>query len=145
MKWVKVFCLSLIVSVGVVKMTWAAEPKLSDLGCSSQADSFGMALVIKTFAGVFGKPFPKPGADGFFSYGVMGVVYNWVYRLEETSELVEEIKRQCREQGKESVISEFEAASGLTYVEREQVWDSYQRTPREYLEKYYQTPLGIRR
>ena len=38
MKWVKVFCLSLIVSVGVVKMTWAADewvgevPELSARG-----------------------------------------------------------------------------------------------------------------
>ena len=72
MKWVKVCCLGLascVVSLALVK-TVGAKPELSALSCSSQADSFGLALLAKVFTedGLIG----PPGPDGFFSYDSMG-------------------------------------------------------------------------
>ena len=139
MKWVKVCCLSLIVSLGVVKMTWGEEPELS-WGCYGNATSFGLVMLAKTF--VEAGTIDPPGADGFFSYDAMGILSNSLYKNPYVGALMERITQLCLQLGTEPVNRHFDAALGITYAERKQAWASYKRTPAEYRKKHYQEPVA---
>ena len=127
--------------VGGGGMAWAQpQPALNQLSCSTQADSFGLAVVAKGFMedGII----PPPEQDGYFSYDAMGLVRNFLYK-DEIGELVKAIRIQCRQKG-QAWLSQVDAALELTYSFRVQTWESYQRTPMEYRLKYYQTPEDYR-
>ena len=128
----------------VVALVGAARakplPALNQLSCSTQADSFGLAVIAKGFLedGVI----QPPGPDGYFSYEAMGLVRNFLYK-DEIGDLVKGIRIQCRQKG-QAWLTQVDAALGLTYAFRVQTWESYQRTPVEYKLKFYQTPEDYR-